>query len=187
MNFFHLLESRSWAAFGIVSAQVYGPSLRHMVRVQSEKSVPPIIDYTEGRIIARIHAVAERVFAKGGVDKIIMSLAIDAMATPASIQLSTRHRAVIGGAAPNHLRYLDSDPTLLDDPDLYRAFIHSNGIDKAEEVKVAMVTLQNVPPGMPSSFMLCACPQKKNEKSTFNQDVYDSLSHLSEENDHLYL
>jgi len=73
----------------------------------------------------------------------------------------------------------------MDDPELYRAFIHLNGIDKAEEVKVALVTLQKVPAGMPSSFTLCAPWQKKNEKSTFNQDVYDALSSFCKEDDQL--
>jgi len=103
INFFHLLESRSQAAFGIVLAQVYGPSLHQMVQVQSDKAVPPIINFSEERICAQIHAVANHVFAKGRIDKIIMSLTIDATATPTSIQLSTSHCAVIGSAAPNHL------------------------------------------------------------------------------------
>jgi len=118
---------------------------------------------------------------KGEIEKIVMSLAIDATATPASIQLSTRHCAVIGGAAPNHLRYLDSIPNLTNDPEAYRAFIHSDGIAKAEEVKVALITLQKVPIGMPSSFAICARPQRKNQQSTFNQDIFDTLSCLSNE------
>jgi len=52
LNFFHLLESKSRGAFGVVSAQVYGPSLHHMVRVQSHNTAPPIIDFTPERILS---------------------------------------------------------------------------------------------------------------------------------------
>jgi len=42
MNFYHLLESKSRMALSIVSANFHGPSLRHLIQVQSKDLNPPI-------------------------------------------------------------------------------------------------------------------------------------------------
>ena len=91
---------------------------------------------------------------------------IDATKLVKCYQVSTTHCALVGGAYPNHFVSLED----MDKPNIdrllkeYRDGIHG---PMAEEVKVAILTFQAVPPGMSPYFVLVGRPQTINENSDF--------------------
>jgi len=122
------------------------------------------------------------VLSTGKVKRIAISLSIDATAVPESMQLSRRHRVVIGGAWPNHLCSIDLHPSVLETEENLASFIEAKQIRRAQEIKVAMITLQEVATGMPFSFPICARPQTKNEQSSFNDDCYEAIQEVCDSN-----
>lgn len=109
--------------------------------------------------------------------RISFTIGIDATKLIPCWQFSTTHCALVGGAYPNHMRSLeglgkDEVEKLIQE---HREGQHG---PLAEEVKVAVLVFQAVPPGMSPYFVLVGRPQTNNESSEFTfEGKYMNCSH----------
>jgi len=93
LNFHHMLEAKSHAALGIIAANMYGPSLHHVVCLQHKIAVVPIINFlkfSEEMIRKQIQENVDQAFASGQLNSVVISIAFDATSVPEAIQLSAK-------------------------------------------------------------------------------------------------
>jgi len=179
LNFYHLVASHSRVAQSIMSANMYGPSICHIKRLQSTSFNEPIIlDCSENAICDRVLQFIKPIVDKG-LGPVAVSVHFDGVAVPKTMQLSHSHKVVVGGMAPNHLRYIDEALLNENDPANFANFIRSEGILKAQEIKVVAMTCQQVPVGMPCTTAVAAWPQRKNAVSDINYIVYNTFMKLA--------
>jgi len=139
-----------------MSANMYGPSICHIKRLQSTSFNEPIIlDCSEKAICDRVLQFIKPIVDKG-LGPVAVSVHFDGVAVPETMQLSHSHKVVVGGVAPNHLRYINEALLNENDPANFANFIRSEGILKAQEIKVVAMTCQQVPVGMPCMMAVAA-------------------------------
>jgi len=97
LNFYHMLEAKSCAALGVIAANMYGLSLRHVVHLQHKIAVVPIINFSEDMIRKLIQKNVDQVVASGQLNSVAISIAFDATSVPEAIQLSSHHNAILVG------------------------------------------------------------------------------------------
>ena len=102
---------------------------------------------------------------------VAFSLSIDATKVPQVIEASTGYKAIIGGEYPNHLidikgKSKEEVDAILDGKDKRYGVL-----EEATEVKVAIATFQNCPPGLPPSEIIAARPQSNNESNDFVKEM----------------
>lgn len=78
--------------------------------------------------------------------------------------------AVVGGAYPNHWLVFESDSTDGLNELLKQCKDGEKG-DLAQEVKVAVISFQDTPPGFAPYLIATALPQTLNENNSFKEDV----------------
>ena len=98
------------------------------------------------------------------------SLAIYATKVEKVLEVSASHKAIIGGAFPNHVFDI-SDLPKYDVNNVIAGTSESLNIKKAMEVKVAVVSFQSTALGVPSSVIVAAQTQRTNETSNFGQKL----------------
>ena len=108
------------------------------------------------------------------------SISIDGTKLSNNISLSSAHKCIFGYASPH--RAISIENKSIEEVVL---LLKGKGMDMVhtEEVKVVLVTFQQVTNGMCSYMNLCGRPQTSNESSTFNDDTIRSdLEYRREEN-----
>ena len=117
------------------------------------------------------------------------SSSIDAVKVAQALQIDLRYNAVLGGAYPKHFindiihdgntnneDYCNKDNILLK----MKQVLLDETIKKAEEIKVAVVSFQNVRNNSP--FLIIASrPQTTNENSPFNEDTANILEECAKQ------
>ena len=173
MNFYVALEATSRKAFSLVSANMLGPSLRAVQRRNAMNKQEVFIICDEANVQARLAAALEKY--NDPLKKMIISLGFDGTKAPRTLSVSTRHKAILGGAAPNHMISLDR----LTEEEVKAKLSPKSDIIKADEMKLTVVTLQNPGRGKPPFFVLVGQPQTINESSNFNDQVMKACVILS--------
>ena len=159
MNFWMMLHSISPQAFSAVSANLSGPRLeslrKHIKSVEIETNpLRPIIDRHTSKELC-VQAIVENhkaMFSKNY--HVTFSMSGDATKVAKAVCESSKHRAIVGGAAPDHFIPIPSPPEKCADEDTFvKEFIlHQlecfNGEKpskkKAAEINLATVTYQVV-------------------------------------------
>ena len=94
------------------------------------------------------------------------SVAIDDTKVVAAISIDARNKALVGGDFPRHFIYLYGMES-----DEIKAKIgetkERDPIEKAVEIKVAVVIFQRLPVGKPPHMLICGQPQSNNEVNDF--------------------
>ncbi|KAL3789339.1 hypothetical protein HJC23_006493 [Cyclotella cryptica] len=150
-------------------------SMRHIQRLAASKRPPPFIQHTRDDVVDIILSHIATIRSKFGDDtlRIAFSVGIDATKLVQCWQFSTTHCALVGGCYPNHMVSLEGKGK-----EEIEKLIQEHREGKhgplAEEVKVAVLTFQAVPPGMSPMFVLCGKPQGNNESSDYTFDVLRS-------------
>jgi len=150
MNFHQLVATHSPVALSVISANTYGPSIRHIKWTQQCKFAQSlIIDCSESAIIEHLWLFAKPMLDIGE-GPCVLSMQRDAVHVPETIQFACHYQAVVGCAAPNHIQYVsDADPSILDEETRnFADFVCSDGFLLAQELKVVSVTCRD-------QFMLC--------------------------------
>ena len=182
MNFFIAMDSLSRKSFEFLSANMLGPALRTIQRTNAITCKPPFIACSNSElrdVITRtLKEFSVKICEKLGIDVVPFSIAIDGTKVPKNASLSAAHRCIIGYCYPHHMISVEGKSEievakLLQGKD--PGFVH------AEEVKVAVVTFQQVPQGMCPYTTLCGRPQTTNESSSFNDDVVTAALLFCEE------
>ena len=165
MNFFIALEATSRKSFDYVSANFLGPGLRAVQRANEKETIPSFIVCEEDSVRFRLL----RAINESAADpyNVTMALGFDGTKTPATLSLSTRHKAIIGGAYPDQVISVDGK-----DEDWVRAKLDPDSdIVRADELKVYIVSFQQPKIGHPVFFALVAQAQTVNMSSSFNDTV----------------
>lgn len=180
LNFFCGAEAHNRATFSYISANLMGPCLRTVQRVNAKARDSALVDVSpetiSKRLTKRLDTILNDTHAPDG--PIGFSLGFDGTKIPAALQLSSAYKAIIGGVYPNHFISLDGktddEITALMDPD--------SNIERAKEIKVAVLTAQvNIPRQSPM-LVIAGQPQSLNMASNFNDIVTNVFLNLCKEN-----
>ena len=181
-NLFMVLYTLSPKAANLLSANVFGPTTRNMMRackkadslacINNSSFLTRTIADVSQDMVNYIQANYDR-----STDVVTMSLSIDATKVPQLVQEDTRTMTFVGGAYPDHC--IDSAAMSIEEKtDLLESFHGSKPTRKiADEIKVATAVFQRPPSSNPH---LCpykqvkALPQTKNKASSFNKEVAEA-------------
>jgi len=96
--------------------------------------------------------------------------------TSQSLQILERQQAIVGGCCPDHFMSIKDKPA----DDVHDIIANQNsGIRRASEIRISLLSFQNVPFGIPSYVALCGRPQLDNEISSFDEDVVEACAHFA--------
>lgn len=173
MNFFIACNSMSRKTLGFASANFLGPSLCTIQRTNAKKREPSIICVSTADLEKRLMNHLESL---NDFDKVTKAIAIefDSTKVPAVLTLLTSTRSIIGGVHLDHIidvkdKTKEEVKAILDP---------SSNIERAKELKIAVVAIQNPGIGYSPYFVLAAQPQSINMQSDFNKRIIAVVSHL---------
>jgi hypothetical protein len=115
------------------------------------------------------------------------SIAFDATKVLQLLEVSTAFKAIMGGAHPHHRIFtIDLDSTtikkILDCDEIFnQAHSMTTNIDKASEVKVALMVFQKPAPGVSPIVIISAWPQSDNECSSFTADIMNAADFVTKQ------
>jgi hypothetical protein len=106
-----------------------------------------------------------------------VSLGYDGTKLPKVLQVSSTHKAIIGGAFPNHFISIAGKSE-----DWIKAkLLPDSDIERADEIKVAVLSVQNTKKGKPCFAVLVGQPQTINVASSFNESVAMVVDRVAKE------
>lgn len=133
---------------------------------------------------ASIRTKCERV-SKINID-LIFSISIDAAKVPQSLNINAARKCVMGGSCPNHMistQHLGKDciRKILDNAsdDKHQA------IELASEVKIAVISFQNLSKTLSPMSIIAARPQGNNETSSFTSDACEAARLVEQDIDNV--
>ena len=105
------------------------------------------------------------------------ALSIDATKSAKSLNINTTRKCIMGGAFPNHMistQHLGKDciRKILDNK--YDENDKKDPIELATEIKIAVISFQNLPKHLSPMAIVAARPQGNNETSSFTKDVCEA-------------
>ena len=168
VNFVRFIRTHDKKAAQVLSANLQGPGERWMQRMDAVDRTECILDAgkDDACITQRMSdAIARR--ANNGGSTLAFSLAIDATKTPEVLEVGSGFQAVIGGEYPTHL--IDIKEKSKEDVRkiLMGTSEEFGNIKTATEVKVAVMSFQRSPKGIPPFEVVAARPQSNNESNDF--------------------
>ncbi len=163
-------------AFDYTSGNLIGPSLCMMQRRNAADRSPPYIHCNEEIIVNRIkNTLVSTADCSSG--PVTISLSFDGTKLPRVLSLNYTYNAIVGGAYPNHWISVDGK-----DEEWITAKLGSDSdIVRANEVKLAVVSVQRTKLSRPCFFTLLGQPQTINMSSTFNDAVTKLVINASKE------
>ena len=102
MNFFIGLDAKSRKACDYAASNLVGPRLRAVQRTNGKNRDDNIILSDFANVMKRLNDILDKVHSDTGRDQ-SFSLSFDGTKTPAKLQVSTAHKAVVGGVDPEHV------------------------------------------------------------------------------------
>ena len=180
-NFFRYLRSLSPQASMFVSANCgFGGkavSDRWMRRLNQRNRGVCTFNSDVKNIYNNLRTKCEQV--KQNEKVLVLSILIDATKVPKSLNINTTRKCIMGGAYPNHIistQHLGKEciRKILDNKD--ESDPSKEAIECALEIKIAVVSFQNVPKKISPMAIIAARPQGNNETSSFTKDVCEAAS-----------
>ena len=180
-DFFRYLRSLSPQASMFVSANCgFGGkavSDRWMRRLNQRDRGACTFNSDVKNIYSNLRTKCEQVKQKDSV--LVFSISIDATKVPRSLNINTTRKCIMGGAYPNHIistQHLGKDciRKILDNKD--ESDSTKDAIELASEIKIAVISFQNIPKHISPMAIVAARPQGNNETSSFTKDVCEAAS-----------
>lgn len=169
MNFFIALEAIDRKAFDFVSAQFLGPGLRAIQCRNAKDRSEPYIVADEMSLGIKLDKIIESLLDEADYP-VAVGISIDGTKVPSALTISMAYHAIFGGAFPNHCIPIDG----MDEQQVKLIIAADSDVIRADEVKVAVLTLQKRKQGKPCFVTLAGQPQTLNMNSSFN-DVITKL------------
>ena len=173
MNFFIACKSSSRKTFDFMSANFLGPCLRTIQRNNAVSRQPSIICISQSDLEVRLTNHFETL-PDYGKETIAIAIGFDGTKVPAILTLSTSTGTIIGGVYPRHA----IDVTDMDQIAVKALLDPESDIERAKEIKVAVVTIQNPGIGHSPYFVLAGQPQSINMVSEFNTNITTAVTAL---------
>jgi len=182
VNFFRYMRSISKTAFSALRETLGGPSSRWMEKLNAREKVPCIVDSgKDGELVVKRMAdgIIRRCpnFKEGDKNQAVtFTIGVDATKVAPSLELSARYQVVLGGEHPN-----DIIPINGKSKEEVKAILDGTSRDygeipKATEIKVAVMSFQSSPDGVPVYEIVAARPQSNNESNDFVKDMEKAAS-----------
>ena len=172
LNFQLATYSLSKKTGDFVSANFNLASDRHIRRVKADRRGPAVINISDEDLVSHIVKHIDKIRVKSGDSsgRVVISLGVDATVVVKGWQYLPDKNVVVGGAYPNH--WLEVNSTDKDDIKNFikQCLAGEKGV-VAEEIKVAVLSFQNTPPGISPYYVIKARPQTINESNSFATDV----------------
>ena len=165
INFFISLEATSRKSFDFVSANLLGPSLRTVQKQNAKTRKEVFILCDKGVVKERFFDFIECTVKEGG--DCTVSIGFDGSKTPKKLMLSTANKAIIGGVVPDHF----IDVSTMTEDEVKKKLDPKSDIIRADEIKLAVITVQRPKRGACPFFVLAGQPQTINMVSQFNQQI----------------
>ena len=126
------------------------------------------------RLCSSLEKLAENTTSR---QRIVIHLSFDGTKVSTALSMSTAHKAILGAAAPNHIIPI-ADKTEEEVKDMLDP---KSTIERADEIKAAVVSIQTPAKRNTPFFCLVGQPQGINKPSTFNDHVAQSIKELCKE------
>jgi hypothetical protein len=168
MNFFIASQSLSPRAFDFVSANLLGPSRRTILRHNAKERTDSMICIENDELELRLtkHLTQLPVY---GLKPMLISLSFDGTKVPENLALSIGSNTIVGGVFPNHQIDINGKT----DNEVMELLSDQSNIERAKELKFAVVTIQDPGVGESPYFVLGGQPQGINAVTSFNTRVTD--------------
>ena len=176
LNFVRFIRTHDKKAAEVLSANLSGPDDRWMRRLDARDREPCILDSGKDGALTekRMDEAIQRRSDNGG-KSLAFSLAIDATKTPVLLEVAAGYRAVVGGEYPQHLIDIEG-MSKQDVRKILDGASESGNIPLASEVKVAIMSFQGTPKGVPPFEVVAARPQSNNESNDFIKTMEQAAS-----------
>ena len=170
LNFFlALAASGDKKAFEYISGNLAAVSLRWARVLMSRRRGRPFINQTMeemvhgvGRIVAKFrHAFGD------SMKLLTLTVGVDATCLVQAFQVSASEGVIVGGASPNHTIPIPDNSSKEEVKTLLKACAEGKHGVLTTEVKVAVLSFQEAPPGMCPYVVLAGIPQTTNENNDF--------------------
>jgi hypothetical protein len=171
LNFYVAVQASCPKTSQLVRANLPAPGLRHLQRVVAKGRGICLIQCESADIAKHFEGILKTLEGYGAKNPCI-SVAIDGTAVVPILECSAALGAMVGGVYPTHFIKIPDNATQTE----FKSLLFDTKVDLAKEVKVAVISFQNVPKGVPAFQILCGQPQGKNENSNFNERVMESLA-----------
>ena len=175
-----LAASGDTKSFQFVSGNLCSVSLRQIQRITAKARSSPFIDLSQDDVMSRLTEQFRKIRAarRDSTSRVSFTAGIDGTVLVKSYQILHSHGVVVGGAFPNHY-LLYSDVATGDElGEAMRKFllecVEGKHGELAAEIKVCIISFQNIPPGMCPYFVLTGHPQTLNELNDFGQRVLEA-------------
>jgi hypothetical protein len=174
LNFYRFLNTYDKKATQVLSANLGGPSERYLKILNASERDSCILcngkDTTTTDLGKRIDAAIKRRSNNEG-NRVTFAISIDATKVAKVLEVSSGFQAIIGGEYPKHFidikgKSKEQVTKVLDGTDDIMC-----KIAEATEIKVALLTFQSSPPGVPISELVAARPQSNNESNDFIKEI----------------
>jgi hypothetical protein len=172
LNFFMAVHCLSPKASEVVTANLKGISKRHIQRISAIRRGPPVIHKSDEEIIACVEKQFKMIRQRSGnpLLRLSASLGVDATVLSKAFQYLNSHNAVIGGAYPHDWIAVGSSDTDNAEAVLKRCLEGEFG-EAAAEVKIAVLSFQFTPDGIPPYLILVGQTQSINHSNSFATHV----------------
>jgi hypothetical protein len=172
INFMLALSVHNKKAFDFVSANLHSVGNRWIERITATRRTPPFIGLSESQVVEKIISRCDQIRHMAGNQscRISFSVGIDATVLVRSFGIHQASHAIVGGVTPNimlDIGGLSSDQVNA----MLKDCIDGRMGVMAAEVKVAVVSFQNTPPGISPYFVLCGLPQTINDSNDYTERV----------------
>ena len=160
-------------AFEYISGNLNLVSLQQIRSVMSQRRSEYIfINTTSDQALSMLGKQFEKVRTKSNDSnmRISFSVGIDATALVKCYQLMSHHEAIVGGAYPNHFISV-KDRNEEEIATILKKWCSGVYGEIASEIKVAVISFQNTPPGISPYFIFMGRPQTINEQNDFGREV----------------
>lgn len=178
------LSATSPAAMSFVSANMGSINVRHLKRLKAQQRGTPIVLRKNDEIKKLVIQYIKMIREHSGNDSqhVAFSLAIDATCVVQGYQVikNGEYTVIVGGAHPSH----SIDISNCDDNEIATHLsdcAQGKKGARAKEIKVAVVSFQNTPPGMCPYFTVGALPQSNNDVNDWGKDVIDACTSAANE------
>ena len=166
MNFFVASQSLSPRAFDFISANLLGPCRRTILRRNAKDKITSMICIEDEDLECKLteHMIKLPFY---GLGPILISVGFDGTKVPETLGLSIATNTIVGGVYPNH----QIDINGKSDEEVMFLLSETSEIERAKEMKVAVVTIQDPGPGQSPYFVIGGQPQGINAVTSFNDRV----------------
>jgi len=168
MNFFVASQSLSPRAFDFISANLLSPCRQTILRCNAKDKSTSMICIEDEDLELKLTIPITKLPVYG-LRPTLISVGFDGTKIPEMLGLSISLNTIVGDVYPNH----QIDINDKSDEEVMEILNVSSEIERAKEMKVAIVTIQDPVAGQSPYFVIGGQPQGINAVTSFNDRVTD--------------